>query len=377
MSPFVPDTVEELQRVIAQHHRDRHPLCLSSRWAAPADSSKGLALSKLQSVIDYPHRDMTITVQTGIPVAELQRVLAEQNQWLPLDVPRPETVSIADLILDHWYGSLSAGYGTIRDWLLGVAAVDGSGRLFHAGGRVVKNVAGYDLCKLLVGSSGRLGIPVEATLQVRTIPECLLACRILAETPDGLLEAWKRVRNLPLKPVVLDASSRDMALTVAVEGTANVTQQLAACIQAAVTDLPGYHADIFPWNNETDCWHQIMPRTPDIDSSCLLRVGVLPSQSLRLLAIAREHDWQALALTARGTVYLHRSANTCLPADWNHFWTQLMPLNPGLQCLRGPDFLLRLAEDLRLNRPAGPLMCQLQKVFDPAEIFAAPGSNAP
>lgn len=194
MSPFVPDTVEELQRVIAQHYRDRQPLCLLSRGAAQADSSKGLALSKLQSVIDYPHRDMTITVQTGITVAELQRILAEQRQWLPLDVPRSEAVCVADLILDHWYGSLSAGYGTIRDWLLGVAAVDGSGRLFHAGGRVVKNVAGYDLCKLLVGSSGRLGIPVEATLQVRPMPECLLACRILPESPDGLLEAWKIVR---------------------------------------------------------------------------------------------------------------------------------------------------------------------------------------
>jgi FAD/FMN-containing dehydrogenase len=178
MNGITPTSLEELQSAVTDHARIGRHLHYARPWRASvsnatngtseqaagsrAEDSTPVDLSAWNGVIDYPHRDMTITVQTGITLEELRVCLAEQNQWLPVDVPWPERMRVADLILDHWYGSFSAGHGTIRDWLLGITAIDGAGRVFHAGGRVVKNVAGYDLCKLLVGSAGALGLPLEA-----------------------------------------------------------------------------------------------------------------------------------------------------------------------------------------------------------------------
>ena len=98
-------------------------------------------------------------------------VLAAENQRLPIDVPAEEQATLGGVIATNWNGPRWYGQGSVRDYLIGVAAVDGHGTRFRGGGRVVKNVAGYDLCKLLTGSLGTLAILTEVTLKVKPIPE--------------------------------------------------------------------------------------------------------------------------------------------------------------------------------------------------------------
>src|SRR6185295_16370910 len=112
-----------------------------------------------------------ITVEAGIRIDELARVLAAEKQRLPIDVPQAHRATLGGVAATNASGSRRFGLGTIRDYVIGVSAVDASGRMFKAGGRVVKNVAGYDLCKMLVGSLGTLALITQLTLKLRPLPE--------------------------------------------------------------------------------------------------------------------------------------------------------------------------------------------------------------
>jgi glycolate oxidase FAD binding subunit len=115
----------------------------------PKRPGTALSLSGLQAVVDYPARDMTVTVEAGMRVAELSRILAREGQQWPIDVPRADNATVGGVIATNTNGPRRYGYGSVRDYVIGINAVDGSGRPFKGGGRVVKNVAGYDFCKLL------------------------------------------------------------------------------------------------------------------------------------------------------------------------------------------------------------------------------------
>lgn len=130
-----------------------------------------LALQKLNRLIDYPSRDLTITVEAGMTFAELAKHLAAENQRLPIDVGCADAATVGGAVAANLSGPRRCRFGTIRDYLLGVTAVAGTGEVFSAGGRVVKNAAGYDLTRLMVGSMGTLGVMTQVTFMVRPMPE--------------------------------------------------------------------------------------------------------------------------------------------------------------------------------------------------------------
>jgi glycolate oxidase FAD binding subunit len=153
----------------------------------PKQPGIGLSLAALNRVVDYPARDMTITVEAGITLAELARVLDTERQWLPIEVPAPDRATLGGVIATDWSGPRRYGWGTPRDYVIGVSAVDGRGTPFKGGGRVVKNVAGYDFCKLLTGSLGTLGVITQLTLKIKPQPttSAIAHCRL---TNWGLAE---------------------------------------------------------------------------------------------------------------------------------------------------------------------------------------------
>jgi glycolate oxidase FAD binding subunit len=135
----------------------------------PARVGVAISTNHLNHVIDYPARDLTITVQTGITMQKLQDTLAAENQWLPIDIP--PTATIGGAIACDVSGPRRYGYGTLRDYVIGITVVNDRGEETHAGGRVVKNVAGYDMMKLHTGALGTLGIITQVTLKVKPKPE--------------------------------------------------------------------------------------------------------------------------------------------------------------------------------------------------------------
>jgi glycolate oxidase FAD binding subunit len=210
-----PETAKELVAWMVANHagskRVVRPLGggTSPVWSSPpVEGACLLGTSRFRRVLEYPARDMTITVEAGMTIDELQQVLATEGQRLPLDVPHREHATLGGVLATNTSGSRRYGLGTIRDSLIGVSACDAQGRLFKSGGRVVKNVAGYDLCKMLIGSEGSLAIVTQATLKVLPLPqsagavwvplvsledcELLLASLVTTQTRPVAVEAWNR-----------------------------------------------------------------------------------------------------------------------------------------------------------------------------------------
>ncbi len=198
-------------------------------------AGRGLSTERLTRIVDYPARDMTITVEAGLTAAELARTLAAEGQFLPVEIARPDRATVGGAAAVNFSGPRRFGYGTLRDYLIGISAVDGTGTPFKAGGRVVKNVAGYDFCKLLTGSLGTLAVITQLTFKVRPLPAAAAWLSTDLTTPaaaEPLLEALVRTRTTPTAvelvagPAVAElpgldapASSKPVRLLIRLEGT--------------------------------------------------------------------------------------------------------------------------------------------------------------
>lgn len=179
----------------------------------PSKPGIALDLSGLKQVIDYPARDMTITLQAGITVAELQRMLAQENQRLPIDVPAPERATLGGIIAVNASGPRRLSSGTLRDYIIGITTINDEGQETKAGGRVVKNVAGYDICKLHVGALGTLGIVTQVTLKLRPLPECQ-ALVTLGCQPDKLASLIDLIHSTRTRPALFDLLNAQAAQAI-------------------------------------------------------------------------------------------------------------------------------------------------------------------
>jgi glycolate oxidase FAD binding subunit len=208
-----PGSVDELGEHVRRAAADRlavYPLgggTMLGLGLPPTAPGVAIDLRGLGRVIDYPARDMTVTVQAGITVAALQDLLAAEGQRLPIDVPRAAEATLGGALAANASGPRRYGHGTLRDYVLGISLVNGEGRETKAGGRVVKNVAGYDLCKLYVGSLGTLGVITQVTLKVKPLPgdHALLTLGCGPEAVGPLLDALHRSRTRPACLELLNA----------------------------------------------------------------------------------------------------------------------------------------------------------------------------
>src|SRR3989441_1266564 len=170
----------------------------------PARLDVVIDTTALDRVVEYEPADLTITVEAGIRFSTLQRLLAEQGQFLAFDPPAEDAATLGGLIATNASGPLRFAYGTARDLVLGTRVVNPDGVLTHAGGRVVKNVAGYDLNKLYIGSLGTLGIIVELSLKLAPIAPALDS--VVGQMPDldAARELVNGVVHSPLSPLAVE-----------------------------------------------------------------------------------------------------------------------------------------------------------------------------
>src|SRR5712692_2625439 len=136
----------------------------------PARLDLVIETTRLNTVVEYEPADLTVTVEAGLRFDELQKRLGEQGQFLALDPPAAPGATLGGLMATNASGPLRYAYGTARDVVIGTRVANPDGTITHAGGRVVKNVAGYDLNKLYIGSLGTLGVIVELSFKLAPIP---------------------------------------------------------------------------------------------------------------------------------------------------------------------------------------------------------------
>jgi glycolate dehydrogenase FAD-binding subunit len=267
---------------------------------------QGLSLSKLNRVIDYPARDMTVTVEAGVTMKTLADLVATERQRLPIDVPNSEQATIGGVIATNWNGPRRFGLGTVRDYVIGISAVDGRGLPFKGGGRVVKNVAGYDFCKLLTGSLGTLGVITQVTLRLRPIPEqsVLIACAVPDSiAAENLLAALVASQTTPTAIELLagpawqadpalqslgHGSPRQLYLVVGLEGTGTEVEFMVRQLSHEWHELGMAHPLIV--GESAALWQRLIEFPAAGESPLVLKASVAPSGTTALIDAARQLD---------------------------------------------------------------------------------------
>ena len=169
-------STETVAAVVRESNATRTPLRISgrSKWMTagrPVKADKTLSLREDAGVVSYVPGDLTLTVRAGTTLSEIERITGEHDQWLPLDPYGSSDGTIGATIATASAGPLASNFGLPRDLLLGLEFVNGRGDVVRGGGKVVKNVAGFDLSRLLTGSWGTLGIVTEVTLRLYARPQ--------------------------------------------------------------------------------------------------------------------------------------------------------------------------------------------------------------
>ncbi len=264
-----------------------------------------LSLKDLNRVWHYEPADLTLTVESGMKFGDLQHFLARHGLWLPLDPVGGPRASIGGILAANSAGPLRTRYGTSRDMVLGMKIATTEGKLVNTGGRVVKNVAGYDLAKLLIGSYGTLGVIVEASFKLFPLPAARSTFVVSAAKLDAVREFRRRLLASPLGPMrvsLLDAAASLLvrastafeakagelaAFEVWVEAggsrrvierTAGDLEQLAASSRAGVSSLAGVEVDE-AWGRIADFQTWLPANFPD---TMVLKAA---------LPISRTEDW--------------------------------------------------------------------------------------
>ena len=180
-------------------------------WLAP-DAPADLAVSTrgLDEVVSVSPADLVATIQAGATMDEIRRRLAEQGMWLAVDPPGRPDRTLGSIIATGTSGPLRHGFGPVRDHVLGCTVVTGDGRIVKPGSRVVKNVAGYDLTKLHVGSFGGFGIVTEAHLRLRALPRADVTV-ISRGSRDALTAAARDLLEAGIGPAALELLSPALA----------------------------------------------------------------------------------------------------------------------------------------------------------------------
>ncbi|TDC36541.1 FAD-binding oxidoreductase [Micromonospora sp. 15K316] len=298
-------------------------------WGAPPRRLDLLLHTRrLSGVVEHAAGDLIVVVRAGTPVAELQAKLAPAGQQLALDTPLPAgaAATVGGVVATNSSGPRRMRYGTVRDLLIGITVVRPDGVVAHAGGKVVKNVAGYDLGKLFTGAYGTLGLVTECAFRLHPLPaaRAFLTCR----TADAA-EAGRRAAAVLASQLVPSALEVDAApgggtgIAVLLEGTARGVRERATATRA-VLDGATVAEEPPPW------WSSYPWRSGDVGLKLTAALSGVP----RLLAAAGE-----AARRHRAPLAVRGSAGTGV-------------LYAGLPAATAPDVVARIVTELRAEAAA-------------------------
>ena len=324
-----PETAEGVAAALEQARDARQSVAIRGAgtkhdWGRPTrQADVTLGTRRLHRVLAHPHGDLTTTVEAGAPLAEVNRALAEHGQWLPLDPPFSDRATIGGILATNDSGPLRHRYGTPRDQVIGVRLATTDGRLAKAGGQVVKNVAGYDLSKLVSGSFGALAVIVSATFKLAPLWK---ASKTLVATPAGAEAVARLVGAMmasQLEPVAFDvravaAGSGTPTLALLIRFASLPAVVDAQIDQArALLSVSGTPLEVHEGDGERALWLQHGDRLWN-GSGAIVRASWLPARIADVLAeLAAAHPAGRLHMIGRaaaGAGLIRIDADTCMQA---------------------------------------------------------------
>ncbi len=228
----IPTSTVEIAELVTIANRSKSPLVVAGQsskldWGGIVQGAQSIISTQgLDRLIAHAVGDLTVTVEAGMKFDRLQQILATAGQFLPLDPAYPTRSTIGGIIATADTGSFRHRYGGVRDLLLGISFVRADGKIAKAGGRVVKNVAGYDMMKLFTGSYGTLGILTEVTLRVYPLP-ANSGTVILTGAVSGLRNAAKILLASTLTPIAVDILSTAFSQHLEIGNTPSLVVKFA------------------------------------------------------------------------------------------------------------------------------------------------------
>ena len=336
---------------------------------APRHLDVVLSTERLDRVIDHDHANLTVTVESGVILACLQHQLADHHQFTPLEPPFPDRASIGGTIAANLNGPRRSCYGSVRDLVIGIKVVLMRGEKIKAGGKVVKNVAGYDMCKLFVGSLGTLGIISEATLRLAPAPE-VSATLVLSGTFAHARQFVHEVNHSRLLPsaVILRIDGLRQRLAVRYEGFAeNVARcqhdltALAAKISLSMETLGA---------NEHGAFWRLIEDFPLQSDGVVLRVS-LPRAEVFSFAetISRWQSTTIVADTLMGTLWVSLAPSATALERFFELASMARDRRSHAIIFSAPTELKRGVEVWGESPPTISLMRGLKQQFDPRELL--------
>lgn len=294
-----PRTTEELAQAIAHAHQNNWRVlscgnCSKISWGGLATCvDVVISTERINRLIEHAVGDLTFTVEAGMKFSKLQAILADRLQFLALDPTTPESATIGGIIATADTNSLRQRYGSVRDQLLGITFVRADGQIAKAGGRVVKNVAGYDLMKLFAGSYGTLGIISQATFRVYPLPE-ISGTVVLSGRAEAISQAAETLRGSALTPTEADLLSSQVVSNLGLGKGLGLIARFQSIVESVkeqsnrlleVGEKFGLEGTIYSAADEADLWQKLREQMhSDVTGSEIIcKIGVLPTAGVEVL----------------------------------------------------------------------------------------------
>jgi glycolate oxidase FAD binding subunit len=297
---------------------------------APSRADLLVSTARLNRILEHAWADLTVTVEAGCTIGTLQETLARHGQRLALDPLWPEKATVGGILSANDSGALRLRFGALRDLIIGVTIALADGTLASSGGKVVKNVAGYDLPKLVTGAFGTLGVITHAVFRLHPLPRLTRSFTISASNPEEAQKVVLAIQDSELAPVALQSRFSAQAspvIDILFEGTEAgldaQTGQLRALCGSARSSLAQVHSEprsgtnpsawLPPgaWNARQDLWSFSNPA-----ENAIAKISALPanlarsSELIRHAAESSRTNW-SLLLYATGLGWLRVAG----PAD--------------------------------------------------------------
>ena len=344
-------------------------------WGARATRTDVvLSTLGLNAPVDHVAGDLVATVPAGVSLDAVNDVLRRERQWLPLDPVAGSLATIGGIVATNDSGPRRHRYGTPRDLIIGIELALADGRVARAGGRVVKNVAGYDLSKLLCGSFGSLAVITSATFKLAPLPPASSTLIAVLADARALCALALAVAHSPLTPSTIELQSPPHRLLMRFETSPLATgQQIAAA--ASLCASHGAETGVVSGQAEDDAW-RAHERWVSGDTGTVLKLAILPTDVAEMLsrvesvAAGQRVEYSAAGRAALGVIFVQLGGHPEQQA------AMVTELRREATARRGSAVLLSAPPDItaRLgpwgpNGDTAPIMRAVKARFDPRAIL--------
>src|SRR6266436_4680252 len=333
----------------------------------PTNADVILSTVRMHRVIEHAWADLTVSVEAGCTIAKLQETVAKHKQRLALDALWPEQATVGGVLSTNDSGALRLRFGALRDLIIGVTIALPDGTLASSGGKVVKNVAGYDLPKLVTGAFGTLGVITRAVFRLHPLPRAAKTFSFTAESFPAIQQHILAIQDSQLAHTSLqircaagELPAADILFEATDAGLAAQESHLRALLGSARVEQSSGNV----WNARQDLWNS------QANNAVLAKISLLPTDiaktldSLKAICDSRKVNWQ-IALQATGIGMLR------LEADPSRLSEAAKQLRTELQSRGGALVVLRRPQELHSIDAWGnagdsvSLMCAVKHQLDP------------